>query len=272
MYRLLAIDLDGTLLTPRPQKIITPRARLAIQQAVEAGVRVVIATGQSLVVLQAICGDLPLTGPQIIENGAVIADFRTGEIYHQKLLPAEYVLPVLATLKQAGFYRAYHTDTLGGVYADTNAPRVRRWYDPPVPPVIEIEDVSSLYPAPCIKLVGIGEERLIRARRQELVDTFAGRLHVTQSSFDLLEFLHPAASKALGLQTITQDLGIPPEQVVAIGDHHNDIGMLRFAGLGVAMANAHEEVKQEADYVTLSNAEDGVAHVIEEIVLPSVRA
>src|SRR5260370_29597624 len=103
MYRLIAIDLDGTLLTPRPQRIITPRTRLALQRAVEAGVRVVIATGQSLVVLQHLCKDLPIEGPQIIENGAMIAEMQTGQIYHEKLLPPEYVLPVLAAVKQAGF-------------------------------------------------------------------------------------------------------------------------------------------------------------------------
>src|SRR5258708_7928911 len=200
MYRLLAIDLDGTLLTPRPQKIITPRTRRALQRVVEAGVRVVIATGQSLVVLQHLCRDLPIEGPQIIENGAVIADMQTGQHYHEKRLPSEYVLPVLAAIKQAGFHRAYHT--LGRVYADNDTPRVRQWYDPPVPPVIELEDVASLYPEPCIKLVAIGEESRLRARRQELMDAFAGQLYVTQSAFDLLEFLHPAVSKEYGLKTI----------------------------------------------------------------------
>src|SRR2546429_271992 len=142
MYRLLAIDLDGTLLTPRPARNITERTHQALQQAIEAGIRIVIATGQSLVVLQHLCANLPLVGPQIIENGAVIADFKTGEVYHEKLLPAEHTLPVLAALKQAGFHRAYHTQQR--VYADIDAPRVRQWYDPPVPPVIEIEDVASL--------------------------------------------------------------------------------------------------------------------------------
>ena|SRR5581483_8800378 len=270
MYRLLAIDLDGTLLTPRPERMITPRAHRAIQQVVEAGMRVVIATGQSLVVLQHLCADLPISGPQIIENGALIADIQTGEISHEKLLPDAYVLPVLHTLKLAGFHRAYHT--LNRVYADQDTPRVRQWYDPPIPPVIEIEDVASLYPEPCIKLVGIGAEYMLRAKRQELIDRFAGLLYVTQSSFDLLEFLHPAVSKEYGLQTIAHDLGIGPEEVVAIGDHHNDIGMLRFAGLGVAMGNAHAEVKREADYVTRSNAEDGVALAIEEMILPALKS
>ncbi len=263
MYRLLAIDLDGTLLTPRPHKHITARTRQALREAAEAGMTIVIATGQNLAVLQSICGDLPLNGPQIIENGAVIADIH-GTIYHEKYLPREHILPVLALLRASGFYRAYHT--LHRVYVDQETPRAREWYRPPVPPVIEVGDVASLYPLPCIKVVGIAEEEKIRAKRGEFEQRFAGQLYVTQSSFDLIEFLHPEVSKGNALRVIAADLGIAPEEVVAIGDNHNDIGMLRFAGLSVAMGNAHDEVKIEADYVTNSNAEDGVAAVIEEML------
>ncbi|HEY0755339.1 MAG TPA: Cof-type HAD-IIB family hydrolase [Ktedonobacteraceae bacterium] len=269
MYRLLAIDLDGTLLSPRPQKMITARTRLALQQVVNAGIRVVIATGQSLAVLQAICGALPLTGPQIIENGAQIVDIKTGRIYHEHLLPGVYVLPVLTVLREAGLHRAYHTRDR--VYADIDTPRVRQWYQPPVPPVIEIEDVSSLYPEPCIKVVAVGVESSLRAYRPEFMRHFAGQLYITQSAFDLLEFLHPDISKEHGLRLIARDLGIEYQEIVAIGDGHNDIGMLKFAGLGVAMGNAHDEVKSQADYITGSNAEDGVATAIEELILPALR-
>jgi len=268
MYRLLAIDLDGTLLTPPPHKQITPRTRQALFRAVEAGITLVIATGQNLAVLQQICGDLPLRGPQIIENGAVIADIH-GTIYHEVLFPEEYVLSTLATLRSFGFYRAYHT--LHRVYVDKGTPRARNWYRPPVPPVIEVEDLASLYPLPCIKVVGIGAAETLHAKRQLLERLFEGQLYVTQSSFDLVEFLHPEVSKNNALKMIAADLGIAAEEIVAIGDNHNDLGMLRLAGLGVAMDNAHEEVKAAADYVTRSNAEDGVAVVIEEMILPTLR-
>ncbi len=267
MYRLLSIDLDGTLLTPRPEKRITARTHLALRQAAEAGLRLVIATGQTLAVLQHTCGELPLQGPQIIENGAVIADLE-GHISHQYELPPQYVLPVLDLLRTAGCHRAYHT--LSRVYVDRQTPRAREWYRPPVPPVIEVEDVASLYLLPCLKLVGVAEEERIPALRAAWEEQFAGKLYVTQSSFDLIEFLHPEASKLHALQTIITDLGITPEEVVAFGDNHNDIGMLRFAGLGVAMGNAHQEVKAEADYVTASNAEEGVALVIEKLILPGL--
>ena len=78
--------------------------------------------------------------------------------------------------------------------------------------------------------------------------------------------MHPEVSKGNALRIIATDLHIDPEEIVAFGDNHNDIGMLQVAGLGVAMGNAHEEVKAAADYVTLSNAEDGVAVVIEDLL------
>ncbi|HYK86592.1 MAG TPA: Cof-type HAD-IIB family hydrolase [Ktedonobacteraceae bacterium] len=269
MYRLVAIDLDGTLLTPPPHKLITPRTQDLLCQVSAQGVAIVIATGQRYPVLRHICGNLPLTAPQIIENGAVIVDISTGAILHEKLLPREHILPTLATLRSFGFYRAYHTNN--EVYVDFDTPRAKYWYRPPVPPAIQVEDVGSIYPQPCIKVVGIGEESTLREKRLELERIFAGKLYVTQSSFDLIEFLHPEVSKVNALKTIAADLGIAPEEIVAIGDNHNDIGMLNFAGLGVAMGNAHDEVKEAADYVTLSNAQEGVAAVIEELVLPTLK-
>lgn len=263
MYRLIAIDLDGTLLTP--QKLITPRTYQALCQAAERGMTIVIATGQTLQVLRHTCADLPLTAPQIIENGAIIVDIQSGTVLHERLLPTEYILPILDTLRALGLYRAYHTHQC--VYVDNDTPRARNWYRPPIPPPIEVADVASIYPQSCIKIVGIGGADTLREKRRELERIYASQVYVTQSSFDLVELLHPHVSKGNALRVITEDLAIPPEEVVAIGDNHNDIGMLRFAGLGVAMGNAHAEVKAAADFVTLSNAEDGVALVVEEIIL-----
>jgi|SRR5215471_17670239 len=266
MYRLIAIDLDGTLLTP--QKVITPRTHQALCQAAEKGMTIVIATGQTLQVLRHVCAELPLKAPQIIENGAIIADIRSGKVLHEQLLPTEYILPALDTLRALGLYRAYHTHQC--IYVDNDTPRARNWYRPPIQPPVEVADVASIYPQPCIKIVGVGEADTLRNKRRELERIFADQLYITQSSFDLLELLHPHVSKGNALRDIAADLVISPEEVVAIGDNHNDIGMLRFAGLGVAMGNAHTEVKAAADFVTLSNAEDGVAVVIEEIILPSL--
>ncbi len=264
MYRLLAIDLDGTLLTP--QRTITPRTYVALRQAVAGGIKLVIATGQTLAVLRAVCAALPLNVPQIIYNGAIIADIQNGTTVYEQLVPAEHILSTLALLRRMHLHRVYHTHQR--VYVDEGTPTARNWYRPPVPPVIEVPEVESLYPQPCIKLVGVGDAATLREKREELERTLAGQLYVTQASRHLLEFLHPQVSKGNALITLARLLAVRPEEVAAIGDNHNDIGMLQFAGLGIAMGNAHEEVKAAADHVTSSNAEEGVARAIEEKILP----
>ena len=269
MYRLIAIDLDGTLLTPPPQKAITPRTLRTLWDATAAGLQLIITTGQTLAVLQHVCAELPLRGPQIIENGAVVADFASGRLLHEQLLPRELILPALMAARELGLHRAYHTHER--VYVDRGTPRASTWYRPPLAPAIEIDDVASLYPRPCIKVAAVGERETLVEKRRRLEARFAGQLFVTQSAYDLLEMLHPAVSKGNALRMIAADLGIAPEEVVAIGDNYNDISMLRFAGLGVAMGNAPDEVREAAEYVTLSNAQEGVAAVIEQVILPGTR-
>src|SRR5215469_8664621 len=220
MYRLLAIDLDGTIRASLPHKHITPRTYTALYKAAAAGMVIVIATGQTLSVLQNVCAELPLHAPQIIENGAIIADIHTGVIFHEQLIPPDLILPALAALRDLGLYRAYHT--LHRVYVDKDTPRARNWYRPPVPPVIEVEDVAKLYPLSCIKVAGIGAENTLREKRRELERTFDGKLYVAQSSFDIIELLHPDVSKGNALSVIAKDLHIKPEEIVAFGDNHND--------------------------------------------------
>lgn len=264
MYRLLALDLDGTLLTP--QHVITPRTTAFLHKAVDAGMTLVIATGQTLNVLRVVCAELPLKGPQIIYNGAVIADMHTGQPVYERLVPDERILPTLDLLRQFDLHKVYHTHE--HVYVDSETPNARNWYRPPVPPAIEVPDVVSIYPQPCVKLVGVGEPATLREKREALERLLAKQLYVTQASSDLLEFLHPEVSKGHALMTLTRMLDIEPTEVIAIGDNHNDIGMLQFAGLGIAMGNAHDEVKNVADHVTRRNSEEGVAVALEELVLP----
>src|SRR5205814_4326414 len=150
---------------------------------------IVIATGQTLSVLQNVCAELPLSAPQIIENGAIIADIHSGIIFHEQLIRPELILHALSSLRALGLYRAYHT--LHRVYVDKDTPRARNWYRPPVLAVIEVEDVASLYPLSCIKVAGIGEESTLREKRRELERIFDGKLYVPKSSFDIIELLHP---------------------------------------------------------------------------------
>ncbi len=220
-----------------------------------------------LAVLRQACDGLSLSGPQIIENGALIVDAESGAVLHERLLPREMIRPVLEITRALGLYRAYHTPE--GVYVDRHTPRARQWYRPPVPPVIEVDDVAALHTQTCIKIAAIGEPATLAQKRLQLQEQFGERLHVTQSASDLLEFLHPEATKGNALSLVASFLGIEPHEIAAIGDHYNDLGMLRFAGLGIAMGNAPPEVQAAADYVTSDNRSDGVAAAIERLILPT---
>jgi Cof subfamily protein (haloacid dehalogenase superfamily) len=262
MYRLLAIDLDGTLLPP--DHIITQRTHTILQRAARAEIRIVIATGRVPTIFRSLLGQLPLNAPQITSNGAAIIDLQTNCVMHEQFVPAAAVLPAIEALRsldlqicyytskhlymEKPFYATYESNYLANIAA------------------IEIDDITSIAQQPCLKLGAFGDVSSIRAKRLQLERLFKGQLYVTQTSPRWLEILHPDVSKANALKIIVQSFKIKPEEVLAIGDNHNDIEMLRFAGLGIAMGNAHDEVKSVADYVTLKNTEDGVAVALEKFL------
>ncbi len=262
MYRLLAIDLDGTLLTP--QHTISPRTLHTLQRAVAAGMKLVIATGRVPYIFHFLAEQLPLNAPQITGNGAIIVDAHGKEFLHELLVPTQHIVPTLDALASLGLQPCYYTHE--SLFVEQALYDIHNWYLANAPVTI-IDKVINTYPQPCIKLAAFGDARTLREKRRELEQHFAGQLYVTQTAREWLEFMHPAVSKAHALKDITQMLAIKPDEVLAFGDNHNDIEMLRFAGLGIAMGNAHDEVKTAADYVTLSNAEDGVAVAIEKFIL-----
>jgi Cof subfamily protein (haloacid dehalogenase superfamily) len=262
MYRLLAIDLDGTLLTP--QHTISAYTKTVLNKAVDAGMSLVVATGRVPYIFHEIGNQLPLNAPQITSNGATIIDLHTNTLLHEQFVPVDLVLPAMEAAQEIGLQLCYYSDEY--LYAEQKLYDLHNWYLSGIPVTIT-PDIVSLHTQPCIKLGAYGNVSTIREKRQELERRFAGKLYVTQTAQEWLEILHPEVSKANALKVVTRLLNVKPEEVIAFGDNHNDIGMLRFAGLGIAMGNAHDEIKAVADYVTLSNAEDGVAVALEKFVL-----
>lgn len=265
MYRLLAIDLDGTLLTP--QHTLSPYTISVLQKAVDAGMFLVVATGRVPYIFHEIGKQLPLNAPQITSNGSTIIDVHTGDILHEQFIPVDLVLPAMQAVHSLGMQLCCYTDTI--LYAEKSLYDLGNWYLAGVP-VTTTEDITRLSTTPCIKLGTYGDAAMIREKRQELERMFAGKLYVTQTAQEWLEILHPEVSKANALQIVMRLLDVKPEEVIAFGDNHNDLDMLRVAGLGIAMGNAHDEVKAVADYITTTNAEDGVALAIEKFVLSRV--
>ena len=144
-------------------------------------------------------------------------------------------------------------------YAELLVPRE---LDPPA----RVDSLYDLLSSPCTKLVAMDPPEVIARLRPLAEARFGAQLYVTQTSRHLLEFHHPTVSKGAGLAEVARTLGMRPEQVVAFGDSHNDLEMLQFAGLGVAMGNASAELKAVAGLVAPSNDEDGIAHVLQRVL------
>lgn len=260
-YRLIAADLDGTLLTDK--KSISPLTRQALVTAAQAGCRIVVATGRSFGVARYFTGDIPLTAPQITFNGAVIHDPVGNRELASLLLPPEWVRPAIEFFLDEGIAVAYFTPD--ALYMDRRIPEPHGWQPQLAGLPEQLTDMRDVAGRPCIKVVGFADKIAIARVRPRAVERFGHALYVTQTSPMLLELLHPEVSKGAALRRIAHMLDIPRQAIVAFGDSHNDLDMLDFAGAGIAMDNASAEVKEIADMVTDSNLDDGIATALRQL-------
>ena len=261
-YRLIVMDLDGTLLN-RSSKI-SPRTRAALERVSTAGVAIAVATGRGYILLKYFCKGLPLTGPQITFNGAIVVEPVSERPIFMETVPAAMIEPVLSFLREQDMFTCYFTDQ--DIYVRGRSELEREVVPAGLPQPIEEDDLEGLIHLPCVKLVAIARSERITALRTLAEERFGDRLYVTQTAPVLLEFLHPAVSKGAALREVIRNLSLDPAQVIAFGDSHNDISMLQVAGMGVAMANASPEVQAVADQIAPSNEEDGIAVVLDELV------
>ena len=134
-------------------------------------------------------------------------------------------------------------------------------------PVTLYDDFARQVQYPINKCLIVGDPKRLIPLEQSLASAYKGRLSVYRSAAFFLECVPPGIDKAASLGRLIENLGIRREELIAVGDGYNDLSMIRFAGLGVAMANAAREVQDAADYITWSNQEDGVAHVVEKFFL-----
>lgn len=260
--KLIAIDLDDTLL--RTDLTISERARRAIRQASAQGIHVTLATGRMFPSALPFAQELQLNLPLITYQGALVKYADGREVYHRPIPLGEARRLVEFLAPYHYHVKVYLNDRL---YMEKDSPEGQRYVAlarVPISLVDHLPDVLSQEPT---KIVAIAEPAQLDGLALDVRREFGNTVHVTKSKATFLEFSHPRATKGIALQYLAQSLGIEAQEVMAIGDSPNDLDMLEYAGWGVAMANAVQEVRQIARYVTLSNDDDGVAEAIEKLAL-----
>ena len=273
MFKLIAVDLDGTLLNSKKQ--ISDVSKIALQAAVEKGVGIIICSGRIFAGAKVFAYEAGLLqGPLIACNGALIKNLRSEELLYSKLLHKEDCLRVIDIChREELYFHAYVEDALYTEKLEFSA--LSYWTKNKKLPKNQqidirlIADLAEMFYEGMIsasKFVVISKdmEKLLRAR--QYVEQIQG-VKVMSSDYDNFEVVHNEVDKGSALMLISERLNIRKDEIIAIGDNENDLSMLEYAGLGVAMGNARHFIKEIADYITVSNDENGVAEVIHKFIL-----
>ena len=272
--RLLAIDIDGTLVDPQFQ--VSSANLCALQRVYRAGVEVVLVTGRrhqfALPIAQKLGFDLWL----ISSNGAVTRSL-TGETFHHDLLPAGTARDMIAHMDsfRGNLVLTFDREGKGALAlerTDALTPHIQRWV------VNNLEYIEFVVP---IELALVSDPiqamfcgaiaRMQEAEEQLRAADFAHRITVLKTRYDardlvIIDVLNHGCSKGHALERWAGHRGLSREEVMAIGDNYNDVEMLEFAGVPVIMGNARDDLKQNGWRVTLSNEHSGVAVAVEEVL------
>jgi Cof subfamily protein (haloacid dehalogenase superfamily) len=261
--RLAAIDIDGTLL--RSDGTLSERTRAAVRRAAAAGIEIVLVTARGPRTVADIAAEIGSDGVAICSNGALVLDLQTRTIRRERTLQTELALRLVHGLRERlpGILFAVERDVIA------HEPGFEAWDWTP-PAGTRVADAVELVSEPAAKLIlrhADHELDAIAAVARELAGDEAS---VLISGSWVVEISAAGVNKAAALAELCEELGIEAGQVIAFGDHLNDLPMLTWAGRGVAVANAHPDVVAGADEVTASNDEDGVALVLErELAQPT---
>ncbi len=269
MPRLVATDVDGTLLDPTDQ--VSQRTRAAVHRVVAAGVPFVLVTGRPPRWIPPIVEQLGHAGPAVCANGAVLYNAATDQVSYTVTLDPMQLRDAAEVIATAlpGAKLAVELPAASAAINGADQFLAEPGYTHPWPGGDSADAPRDvLLGRPAIKLLvrqPNASSDLMAAAVRELLGAASGaRLDVTYSTgYGLIELSAPGVTKGTGLARLARQLGVAPADVLALGDMPNDLSMLRWAGHGVAMANAHPAVLEAADEITAGNSEDGLAKVLE---------
>ncbi|BDG67360.1 sugar-phosphatase [Enterococcus innesii] len=266
--KLIAIDIDGTLLNN--DRKITPAVYKALKDAEKEGVRIVLCTGRPLTGVQDLLKELDLFTDNdfvITYNGSLVQKTKNQEIISEFGLSQDDYLFVEMTARKLGVHLHVETeDTMYTANRDISPYTIYEAFlvNMPLKYRTPEEMTADLN---IIKMMMIDDPEILDQIIPQLPSSLTDNYNVVKSAPYFLEVLNKQAHKGAAVKKLAEHLGIRQEEVMAIGDNENDLTMVEYAGIGVAMANATENVKNAADVLTASNEEDGVAEVINKFVL-----
>lgn len=269
-YKMLVTDMDYTLLNKEKQ--VSERNREALKRAVEKGVHMVVATGRIYTSARIYAKLLRLSTPIIASNGAIIKD--ASKTVFRDILNQDTVREMLRLCHKYGAYCHFFTENT--IYSEkliNVSLRYTEWNkymgeedQVKIRIVDDGEEIIEAAKSEVLKAVVFDDDDdKIQKLREGIIET--GIVSVSQSMKHNLEVMNKGVTKGNAVRILAQMYGINREEIIAIGDNENDISMIEYAGLGIAMGNAEESLKRVANHITGDYQEDGVAEAIEQFIL-----
>lgn len=262
----LVLDIDGTLTNSK--KEITPATKDAIQNILEQGHKVVLASGRPAYGMRRYADELELKrygGYLLSHNGARVLDYHTGKVIFQRALPLELLPDLYEFAAENGCGLATHSENtvISAFSPDTYVSLEARINGMPVQKAAQFAEYVDFDIYKCFMTADGEKAAILEKKLQEICGT---RASVYRSETFFIEIVPKGVDKGDSLARLMDNIGIDRENVVCCGDGFNDISMIRYAGVGVAMGNAQIPVKEAADYVTAGNDEDGLVQVIRRFI------
>ena len=274
-YRLLFLDLDGTLVGVHDT--VSPRNLKALEDANAAGCTVVICTARTRYMVSNVAAQWTGHGYGVFTNGAVIMEWETGLVLQKTPVPPLVMRSAIEGAREAGlgvllFGTRVEDDGGRAVLADVDAPLHPGWHAMHGHRIVRVPDLIAEAGLEPLTMGVYGTHQEIDAMAKVWRSTLGDSVDIYCAADPKYDgwccYLHSsAASKAGGAARVAKMLNVPREQTMAIGDHLNDVELLRWAGLGVAMGDGHVDAHTAADHVTAAQEADGVGEAIERFVL-----
>jgi Cof subfamily protein (haloacid dehalogenase superfamily) len=262
-YRLIAIDLDGTLLNSRDHAVSAANST-QVRRLLDLGVFVVLASGRRYhtIVEFARHMEIPPSTPLIAYNGALLRTVAGDTLFHQPM-PTDYAKALVHFCAAHDYHLNYYLDDVWYIREETQWSRLYRERTGSVPKITH--DLTLFDGHRPTKLLLIDTPAVTDRLLGHFKNQFGDALYMTKTDREYLEFMHAGVSKGVALAKAAQGLGVPQEATIAVGDSFNDIPMLEWAGRGIAMRNAPEALQAVADQIAPPADEDGVAAVLRDL-------